>query len=316
MRFLLFLLLLPFAALAQSPAQANKQLFDRTVDELNFRTFETVYDKHFTRQKYPQNLRTAAARKQFTNFENNAELQKLFANYNDVAEHYKAHFGNGPLTQAEFQKQLGGVLRDRNFEFFIRGLPRDEKQGLIRNEERVIKQAASQFNASGSAAPATPQPEEPLAPATEEPLTTHGPDASTATPTSPTAATEEPLTAAEPALRPAAAPTGGGPGWVGYCTLLLSLGSFGLLLYTVASLQPELRRLRRQVRALEATPATFYPEADDQDLAPDEPTPAAPRRPSLLSRLRPSKELLTDQYDEDEDEELGEEDTDEGHPRQ
>ncbi|MEJ7659084.1 MAG: hypothetical protein WKG07_05385 [Hymenobacter sp.] len=92
---------------AQTPAAANKQLFDRTIDELNFRTFETVYDKHFTRQKFPATLRTAAARRQFTSFGSNAELQKLFLNYNDAAERYKARFGSGPLTQAEFEKQLG-----------------------------------------------------------------------------------------------------------------------------------------------------------------------------------------------------------------
>ncbi len=66
-----FLLLLALAARAQTPAQANKQLFDRTVDELNFRTFEAVYDRHFPRQKYPATLRTAAARKQFAQFEGN-----------------------------------------------------------------------------------------------------------------------------------------------------------------------------------------------------------------------------------------------------
>ena len=149
MRHLLKLLLfLPFLAQAQTPAQTNKQLFDRTIDELNFRTFETVYDKHFTRQKYPENLRTAAARRQFTNFENNAELQKLFLNYNGVAERYKMRFGNGSLSQAEFEKQLNGVVRDRNFEFFIRGLPHDERSTLIRAEQRVIKQATAQFNDS------------------------------------------------------------------------------------------------------------------------------------------------------------------------
>jgi hypothetical protein len=123
----LFLLLFSLASYGQTPAETNKQLFDRTIDELNFRTFETVYDKHFTRQKYPASLRTAAARRQFAGFENNTELQQLFLNYNGVAERYKTRFGNGPLSQAEFEKQLSGVVRDRNFEFFIRGLPRDER---------------------------------------------------------------------------------------------------------------------------------------------------------------------------------------------
>ncbi len=302
MRFLLKLLLfLPLLAQAQTPAATNKQLFDRTIDELNFRTFETVYDKHFTRQKYPENLRTAAARQQFANFENNAELQKLFQNYNGVAERYKGRFGNGPLTLAEFEKQLSGVLRDRNFEFFIRGLPRDEKSALIRNEQRAIKQATARFNASAAPAakPATAEPEEPLAP--PAPLTTNGPapgdDAPPARP------------GAEPEIRPTSgalaqeAPTtpSAGPGWVGYFTLLLSLGSFGLLLYTVASLLPELRRLRRRVRDLEAEQA-YYPPADDQGSA-DVPTPPAERGPGFFSRFRPQStgELPADEYDDDDE---------------
>ncbi|RYY14534.1 MAG: hypothetical protein EOO36_14095 [Cytophagaceae bacterium] len=55
---LLLLLLLPLVGWAQAPALANKQLFDRTIDELNFRTFEAVYDKHYTRQKYPPSAKT------------------------------------------------------------------------------------------------------------------------------------------------------------------------------------------------------------------------------------------------------------------
>ena len=325
MRFLLLLLWLPLLAAAQpkegagqTPAQANKQLFDRTVDELNFRTFETVYDKHFTRQKYPASLRTAAARKQFAGFEDNAELQRLFANYNGVAERYKARFGGSSLTLAEFEKQLGSVLRDRNFEFFIRGLPLDEKRSLIRTEQRVIKQAVAQFNASGGGtAPPGPEPEEPLAPAA--PLTTHGPlpQASADASRPPAGAAGAAATDEAPLTRPTApAETpAGGPGWVGYLTLLLSLGSFGLLLYTVGSLLPELHRLRRQVRALEATPATFYAEretdADADYSAPDYPAPDEPAapRPSLLSRLRPQRttELPADQYDEDEEPEDDEE---------
>ena len=295
MRFLL-LLLLPFLAPAQTPAAANKQLFDRTIDELNFRTFETVYDKHFTRQKFPATLRTAAARRQFSNFENNAELQKLFLNYNDAAERYKARFGGGPLTQAEFEKQLGGVLRDRNFEFFIRGLPRDEKATLIRTEQRAIRQATAQFNASGNPAaqPGPPQPEEPLA--RPAPLTTNGP----APGDDPT-----PLAAAEPDLRPAGAaaagptpPASAGPGWVAYLTLLLSLGTFGLLLLVVVSLLPELRRLRRRVRTLEAE--AYYPA--EPDLPAEIPTPPAAPEAGFFDRFRAQAtgELPADQY-EDED---------------
>jgi len=293
----LFLLFFSLVSQAQTPAETNKQLFDRTIDELNFRTFETVYDKHFTRQKYPASLRSAAARRQFTTFENNAELQKLFLNYNGVAERYKTHFGNGPLTQAEFEKQLNGVLRDRNFEFFIRGLPRDEKSALIRAEQRVIKQATAQFNASGAAAakPA-PEPEEPLAAAA--PLTTNGP--------APTEVEPSASPAPEPELRPAAlsddtSDSSNGPGWVGYCTLLFSLGSFGMLLYTVASLLPELHRLRSRVRTLEAEQGYYDAPGEDEHGPADEPAPPAARGASFFSRFRPqgTGELPADNYDDD-----------------
>ena len=297
MRFLLLLLLLlPIFAPAQTPAAANKQLFDRTIDELNFRTFETVYDKHFTRQKFPATLRTAAARRQFTNFDNNAELQKLFLNYNDAAERYKTRFGSGPLTLAEFEKQLSGVLRDRNFEFFIRGLPRDEKAALIRTEQRAIKQATAQFNASGNPAalPGTPQPEEPLA--TPAPLTTNGP-APGDDPTPAPVAEPGPRPAGEAATSPTP-PASAGPGWVAYLTLLLSLGTFGGLVLVVASLLPELRRLRRRVRTLEAE-AYYHPEADAPAAAP---TPAAAPEAGFFDRFRAQTtgELPADQY-EDED---------------
>ena len=305
--FLLASLLLLSAARAQpqvgggqTPAQANKQLFDRTIDELNFRTFETVYDKHFTRQKYPATLRTAAARRAFANFENNAELQKLFLNYNGVAERYKTHFGNGPLTLAEFQKQLNGVLRDRNFEFFIRGLPRDEKQNLIRNEERVIKQATAQFNASAepasTAAPAATETEEP--PVASAPLTTNGLAANT-----PTAAATEPEAEAGPELRSPdteATKPGSGPGWVGYLTLLSSLGSFALLLYTAASLRPELRRLQARVRTLESEQAYYEAASSEEEQAP-EGSSASPPASGFFSRFRPQAtgELPADNYDDE-----------------
>jgi hypothetical protein len=302
----LFLLLFSLASYAQpqaggsqTPAEANKQLFDRTIDELNFRTFETVYDKHFTRQKFPDNLRTAAARRQFANFENNAELQKLFLNYNGVAERYKTRFGTGALTQAEFEKQLSGVMRDRNFEFFIRGLPRDERSALIRTEQRTIRQAVAQFNASGApAAKPAPEPEEPLAAAA--PLTTNGPAPGDAEPTA-SPAPEPEISATRAALAEPASDSTTGPGFVGYFTLLLSLGSFALLLYTVASLLPELRSLRRRVRDFEAEQYYAAPEGDE---AADEPAPPAERGPGFFSRFRPQStgELPTDSYDDNDDE--------------
>jgi hypothetical protein len=298
MRYLLQLLLLvPFIGFAQAetPAQANKRLFDRTIDALNFRTFETVYDKHFTRQKFPENLRTAAARRQFTNFENNADLQKAFLNYNGVAERYKLRFGGGALTQAEFEKQLNGVLRDRNFEFFIRALPRDEKSALIRAEERIIKQATAQFNASGDAASTANVPAadvEPEPAVASAPLTTNGTASSSAEAPTPAAATE-------PELRSpagAAATSAAGPGWVGYTTLLFSIGSFGLLGFALFSVLPELNRLRRRVRELEdaSVGQEPYPPTDGEEPA-DEPGP------SFFSRLRGSAtgELPADNYDDE-----------------
>ena len=63
LRLLTFFLLIAAFARAETPAQANKRLFDKTIDELNFRTMETVYDKSFTRGKFPLTLRTAAARR-------------------------------------------------------------------------------------------------------------------------------------------------------------------------------------------------------------------------------------------------------------
>ncbi len=301
MRHLLKLLLfVPFLSFAQgeTPAQANKKLFDRTIDELNFRTFETVYDKHFTRQKFPETLRTAAARRDFNNFENNTELQKLFLNYNGVAERYKTHFGGGALSQAEFEKQLNGVVRDRNFEFFIRGLPRDERSALIRTEQRIIKQAVARFNASGETAAANvpaadAEPEPAVASA---PLTTNGP-----APTPEAAATPAAPSASEPELRTPAgeAASTAGPGWVGYLTLLSSLGTLGLLGFGLLSVLPELRRLQRRVRELEAQAANqpTYSDTDDSDQEPTEP------RPSLFSRLRGSAtgELPADSYDDEEE---------------
>jgi len=300
MRYLWKLLLfVPFLGFAQgeTPAQANKKLFDRTIDELNFRTFETVYDKHFTRQKFPENLRTAAARREFSNFENNAELQKLFLNYNGVAERYKTHFGGGSLSQAEFEKQLNAVVRDRNFEFFIRGLPRDERSSLIRTEQRIIKQAVARFNASAEAAnPNVPaadaEPEPSIASA---PLTTNGAAAEAA----PTPSSSEPELRS-PAEEDASAPSAG-PGWVGYLTLLFSLGSFGLLCLGLFNLLPELRRLRRRVRELESAGAT----GPDTYAGPEETEPEDPATPSpsFFSRLRgpATGELPADSYDDEPD---------------
>ncbi|AWM32429.1 hypothetical protein [Hymenobacter nivis] len=291
-KILALLLLLARLAPAQTPAQANKALFDKTVDELNFRTFETVYDKSFTRGKFPVTLRTAAARRQFDQFGDNAALRKLFQNYNASAEHYKSRFGTGPMSLAEFNKQLNGILRDRNFEFFIHGLPRDERVALVRAEERLIKQADAQFNAAGGpadAAAVAPDAEGPMA----APLTTNdgGADAhSAATDASETATG----TLAKGDDTAVATPQTEGPtprhNWLDYLTFLLSLSSFLLLLHLVLNVIPGLQR-RVDYLAPEGEP--------EPDVAP--PTPGR----SLLSRLRDArpKPLRDDRYGDDDDEE-------------
>ena len=281
-RFLGLLVFFTQLAHAETPADANKRLFDKTVDELNFRTMETVYDKSFTRGKFPPALRTAAARRQFDGFGTNAGLKQLFLNYNGVAERYKNRYGNGPATLAEFGKQLNSILLDKNFEFFIRNLPRDERVALVRAEQRLIQQATAQFNDSGAAADpgATPtgdaEAEQPMA----APLTTHGADGPEAAATpAPASADEAPLTSAP------AEPSGPAPRrtWFDYLLFFMSLGSFLMLVYTVGYLLPA---LSRRVNNLAA-----YPEPEPE-----------PR--SLASRLRPTRSqgLREDRYEDDEDE--------------
>ena len=272
--FIVVLLLLGHLVQAETPAQANKRLFDKTVDELNFRTMETVYDKSFTRGKFPLTLRTAAARRAFDGFGDNAGLKQLFVNYNGIAERYKNRYGNGSNTLAEFDKQLKSVLLDKNFEFFIHNLPRDERVALVRAEQRLIQQATAQFNASGAAenAAAVPladgQPETPVA----APLTTHD----DATPAA-VGNDEQPLTTQPTATAPAAPHD-----WLDYITLLLSLTSVLLLFYLISSVLPG---LNRRINNLSAEPE---PE---------------PETRSLASRLRASRSpgLREDSYD-DEDE--------------
>ncbi|MDO7847234.1 hypothetical protein Q5H92_12755 [Hymenobacter sp. M29] len=282
--FLALLLLLGPLAHAETPAQANKRLFDKTIDELNFRTMETVYDKSFTRGKFPLTLRTAAARRQFDGFGTNAALKQLFMNYNGIAERYKNRFGNGPMTLAEFDKQLKSVLLDKNFEFFIHNLPRDERVALIRAEQRLIQQASAQFNDSGqSAGPAAEaaeteaQPEAPMS----APLTTTNSGSPEAE--SPAASEEAPLTSAPVAVEaPGPAPR---HDWLDYFTLLFSLGSLLTLLYLTTSVLPA---MSRRINNLSADPE---PESE-------------PR--SLVSRLRPTRSpgLREDRYDEDEDDDF------------
>ena len=286
LRLLTFFLLIATLGRAETPAQANKRLFEKTIDELNFRTMETVYDKSFTRGKFPLTLRTAAARRSFDGFGDNAALKQLFLNYNGIAERYKNRFGNGALTLAEFEKQLKSVLLDKNFEFFIHNLPRDERVALIRAEQRLIQQASAQFNDSGAPAEALPvaanesQPEAPVT----APLTTNGNDGPSAPEPAAAGNEEAPLTnsraeSAGPAPR---------HNWVDYLTLLLSLGSAAMLFYLVTNVLPGMSRRIN-------------------NLAPEPEAEPEPR--SLASRLRPTRRprgLQEDRYEDDDEEPNGE----------
>ncbi|WBA42605.1 hypothetical protein [Hymenobacter canadensis] len=254
--FLLLWLAVPASLRAQNgtPAAANKQLFDRTVDELNFRTMETVYDKSFTRRKFPAAMRTAKARRDFTDFNGRTDLQTLFQNYNGVSERYKGRFGKGRTDLAEFEKQLGSILVDKNFEFFIRVLPRDERVALIRALQRVISQGAARFNASED-----PVPEE---------LSADGaavPPADVDAPATTSAATEDPSPQPEAPLTTTTTSVSTGPraldvpvrhDWLDYLTLLLAATSTLLLLLLVTSVLPDLRaRLDGLAEELDQQPA-------------------------------------------------------------
>ncbi|GAA4388337.1 hypothetical protein [Hymenobacter koreensis] len=283
---LIVLLVVPLSLKAQSgTATQNKQLFDRAVDEINFRTMETVYDKSFTRRKFPVTLRTAKARREFDDFAGREDIKKLFLNYNGVAERYKNRFGKGRTDLAEFDKQLNGILVDANFEFFIRVLPRDERVALIRSLQRYIKQAGAQFNASedkvredllasGAAVPPADvdaQAEEPITKPLEEP-----------------AAEDEAEEAAVPAPQPAgprALDESSAPrhDWLDYTTLLCSILSLALVAYLTFSVLPG---LRTQISNLTAEP----------DYEEDEPVAVAP-----APKRRASTGPPADRYEDDEE---------------
>ncbi|TGE24877.1 hypothetical protein E5K00_06665 [Hymenobacter aquaticus] len=265
-------------AQVEAPAVANKRLFDRTVDELNFRTMETVYDKSFTRNKFPVTLRSHKARKEFDGFGGNANLKKLFLNYNDVSERFKGRFGKGRTDLAEFEKQLNALLIDKNFEFFIRVLPRDERVALIRSLQRAIKQASAQFNASED-----PNPEDVAVDEAAVP-----PADIDAVPT-PTDAVEDPAPQPDAQAGPTlASPSAAGRpldisvrhDWVDYLALLLSATSTLLLFYIVSSVLPDLRaRLDGLAEELEER----------------QPTDAA------RARKRPAGTLPQDRYGDEDD---------------
>ncbi|OON70346.1 hypothetical protein [Hymenobacter sp. CRA2] len=277
---LVLLLMMPLGMLAQSEklAAQNKQLFDRAVDELNFRTMETVYDKTFTRRKFPVNLRTAKARREFDDFPGRDDLKTLFRNYNSVAERYKNRFGKGRTDLAEFEKQLNGILIDQNFEFFIHGLPRDERSALIHGLQRYIKQASAQFNASED-----PAPEELLADAANVPpadvdAASEAPVAKPLEEPAPlTDATTETTDVESPRARPIGEYSAPRHDWLDYTTLLCSVVSLALLLHLTLSVIPA---MRTQINNLTAEPDM------DEDEAP------APKRHAAV--------LPSDRYDDEE----------------
>ena len=82
----LVLLLLAFRSQADARTDANKVLFDRTVERINFKTMESVYDAKFARRKLPAALNSRIARRDFKEFEGDAGFGKVFHNYNDEAE--------------------------------------------------------------------------------------------------------------------------------------------------------------------------------------------------------------------------------------
>ncbi|WP_152981513.1 hypothetical protein [Hymenobacter sp. AT01-02] len=244
--FLLVWLVIPgqLRSQTETPAAANKRLFDRTVDELNFRTMETVYDKSFARGKFPSSLRTTKARREFDNFPGRPDLEKLFQNYNSVSERFKSRFGQGRTDLVEFEKQLNTILVDKNFEFFIRVLPRDERISIIRSLQRAIKQATAQFNASQD-----PAPEELAADGAAVPPAVDGELPASAVPRTP-ASTEDLQPEPEVSLPTETAIGYTGPrsldvaprhDWMDYLTLMLAGGSFLLMLYIITSVLPDLR---------------------------------------------------------------------------
>lgn len=269
--FVLWCLLVPASQIvqAQTPAEANKRLFDRSIDELNFRTMETVYDKSFTRRKFPVKLRTYQARREFDDFNNNADLKKLFQNYNDVSERFKNRFGKGRRDLAEFQKQLNSVLIDKNFEFFIRVLPRDERVALIRSLQRIIKQSTAQFNASED-----PTPEDLAADGAAVPPADVDADPEAA---SPAVSLEDPAPQPEAGARviAPATPTSTTDNptrhdWVDYFTLLLAGTSSLLLVYLIVSVLPDLRaRLDGLADQIDPQAQRRTPRRDAMDLPED-----------------------------------------------
>ena len=293
--WLLLALLLSVPVMAQpseATAKANKQLFDLTVDKLNYQTMEGAYDAKYVRKKFPVTLTTHDARKAFKDFNDDAGFQKLFLNYNDEAEKFKNRFSpaKGPQTLANFEKQLRGMLVDPNFEFFVRVMRRDDRALLIRKLERVIQAAVTQFDASGESA------EDRQAEAVAAPDTPPTGDTST---TVDTGAPDEQIDALNETAVPDADPLASnvstpasrrseGGGWSGTLALVLALAACAGLGYLLFVVVPSLRA---------APPADTW--ADETALAaPEDNLPETYAEESYHRRTELRFELLADEVDE------------------
>src|SRR5690606_8174142 len=152
LQFFLFIFLFLSAGLVsgQDVDQKNKAIFDQTVDKLNFRTIEFVYDRKYPRKKFPVTQADFKTRQEFDDFEGNAAFKKLFMNYNDVSERFKKKFGNGRYDLASFEKGLNDILINKDFEFFISSLTKDDKIILIRSLQQINKKGVALYvDASG-----------------------------------------------------------------------------------------------------------------------------------------------------------------------
>ena len=151
--YALFTFVLIFSAglvFGQDIDQKNKALFDQTVDKLNFRTIEYVYDRKYPRKKFPVTQADFKTRKTFDDFEGNAAFKKLFLNYNDVSEKFKKKFGNGRYDLASFEKGLADILINKDFEFFISSLTKDDKIQLIKSLQQINRKGVALYvDASG-----------------------------------------------------------------------------------------------------------------------------------------------------------------------
>lgn len=292
----LALLLLAFRSLADARTDANKALFDRTVERINFKTMESVYDAKFARRKLPASLNSRIARRDFKEFEGDAGFGKVFHNYNDEAEKYKNRFGpdHGPTTLTTFEKALRGILIDVNFEFFLARAvkSRDDRQAIVKRLEGIIKEAVVQYNASGEAPRTEPRPDDLSGAADDAPADTTpetaGGDAQVnalnqAAPENPDAAP-----AGAPAETAASGETASSP-W-GTLALVLALAAAGGVAYLLFVVVPSLRAQVASAAPVEPV-APAAPVVDDH-------LPATYAQEAQARSIALRFELLADELDE------------------